>query len=274
VIRFEFQSRGEVNGMSRSKFVFSISATLLGAFLLASGLSVLAQSGRRAPKPTPAATPEVKPTSEKPAEKEKPGLQFIVGMDRYLDLSTIPVGYYDAVTQSCADRLDDGTSAKVNILHDELSRSDAVNRAKAEKEGFVVWLQFKVETLMADPIIVNDLSKIYIEYSVFAAVTAKRVAFGHAYPRRAATGPIVVKPPASVRGSVAYNEIVLKEAAREAAEGILNQLKIAPPGRLPTTITAPAFVPLRHTAHRSHRDTFHQPPAALFSRLELIPRSR
>lgn len=260
--------------MTRSRISRYLQTSFCIAFLLMCAAAVGAQSGRRAPKPTPAATPEVKPATEKPAEKEKPRVPFLVGVDQYLGFSTIPLSYYDTITRSCANRLDDATAVKVDIVHGELSRSDAISRAKAEKEGYVVWLQLKVETLYADTNVVNNLSGLYIEYSVFAATTAKRVAWGHTYQQGYRKGGVVVKPPSSGQGSVGYSEYLLKEAAREAAESILDQLKITPSGNLPTAITAPAFVPLRHTAHRSHRDTFHQPPAALFSRLELIPRSR
>lgn len=190
--------------------------------------TVAAQSGRRSQKPAPVATPEAQPAAEKPAENEKPRLPFIVAVDRYLGFSTIPLNYYDTVTHGCADRLDDATGVRVEIVHGELSRSDAVSRAKAEKEGYVVWLQIKVENLRADPTIVDNLSQLYIEYSVFAATTAKRVAWGHAYQQGHRQGGVVISPPASGRGSVGYSEYLLKEAAREAAESILSQLKITP----------------------------------------------
>jgi hypothetical protein len=201
------------------------------------------------PVPAPVATPEATPTVAKPAEKEKPRLPLLVGIDRYLGFSTIPLSYYETVTRGCAERLDDATAVKVEIVHGELSRSDAVRRAKAEKEGFVVWLQLRVESANADTNVVNDLSQLYIEYWVFAATTAKTVATGHAYQQGYRKGGVVVMPPASGRGSVGYNEYRLREAARQAAESILDKLRIMPQGNLSATITAPAFVPLPRRAH-------------------------
>ena len=233
--------------------------SLCTALLVICASAVAAQSGRRArkPAPEPVATPEAKPTAEKPAEKEKPRLTFIVGVDRYEGFSTIPLNYYDTVTRSCANRLDDATAVKVDIVHGELSRSDAISRAKAEKEGYVVWLQLKAENLRGDPTTVDNLSQLYIEYWVFAPTTAKRVAFGHTYQQGYRKGGVVVGPPSSGRGSVGYSEYMLKQAARDAAERILGELKIAPGGRLPATITALTFVSLRRITRQSHRDTSH-----------------
>lgn len=187
-----------------------------------------AQSGRRVHKaaPLPASTPEPAPTQTKTADKEKSMHTFIVGVDRYNGFSNIPLSFYDAVTRGCGDRLDDASSMKVEIVHRELTRGDAVNRAKAENEAYVVWLQIRVENTGADPTTVNNPSQLYIEYAVFAPTTAKTIAFGHTYQHGYRKGGVVVGPPSSTRGNIGYSEYLLKEAAREAADRILDTLKI------------------------------------------------
>jgi hypothetical protein len=209
-------------------------------FALSCASTTVAQSGRHPRKstPAPAATPQPTPTASKPAEKEKAVLTFIIGVDRYRGFSTIPLSYYDTVTRGCAERLDDATAVKVDIVHGELSRSDAVTRAKAEKEAYVVWLQIKVENVRADPTIVDNVSQLYIEYAVFAPTTARNVAFGHTYQQGYRKGGVVVGPPSSGQGSVGYSEYLLKQAAREAAERILGALKIQTVPPLPSAISS------------------------------------
>ena len=192
--------------------------------------TVIAQSGRRGQKSTsaPAATPEPTPVN-KPREKEKTTMTFIVGVDRYLGFSSIPLSFYDTVARGCAERLDDAPGAKIEVAQKEMNRSDAVLRAKAEKEAFTVWLQLRVENVSGDPTMVNNLSQIFVEYAVFAPITAKMVTWGHTYQEGYRKGGVVVGPPGSSSGNVAYSEHLLKQAAREAAERILSSLKMGAP---------------------------------------------
>ena len=201
----------------------------VGVFLVCVSTAI-AQSGRRGQKSTsaPASTPEPTPT-KKPSEKEKITVTFIVGVDRYLGFSTIPLSYYDTVARGCAERLDDAPGAKIEVAHKEMNRGDAVLRAKAEKEAFTVWLQLKLENVSGDPATVNNLSQIFIEYAVFAPTTAKTVTWGHTYQQGYRKGGVVVGLPGSSSGNVSYSEYLLKQAAREAAERILNALKMGAP---------------------------------------------
>jgi hypothetical protein len=185
-----------------------------------------AQSGRRGKKSTtaePASTPSPTPTPRKP-DVEKATVRFILGV--YRDgFSNIPLSYYTSVAQACAERLDQGPSVKVDFASKDMTRSDAVNSARAEKEGFVVWLQLKVENMDGDQI-ANNLRQVYVEYTVFAATTAKTVAYGHTYQQGYRKGGVVVDRPGSTRGNPVYNEYLLEKAGGEAAERILDALKI------------------------------------------------
>jgi hypothetical protein len=196
-----------------------------------------AQSGRRGKKSTaePASTPSPPPSPTKP-DVEKATVKFIVGVYRYLGFSNIPLSYYTSVAQACAERLDQGPAVKVEFASKDMTRSDAINLARGEKEGFVVWLQLKVENVNDDATIVNNLTQIYVEYTVFAATTAKTATWGHAYQQGYRKGGVVVNPPGSTRGNPVYVEYLLKQAGAEAAERILDALKIGvtPPRRSAT----------------------------------------
>jgi hypothetical protein len=187
----------------------------------------LAQSGRRVHKPAPLPIPTPAPQSTTPKKpEEKSMLTFIVGVDRYSGFSTIPLSYYDTVKDACGDRLNDAKSVKVERVPGELSHGDAVARAKAEKEAYVVWLQIRAENIRGDPSRINNLSQLYIEYAVLAPATAKQVAFGHTYQHGYRKGGVIIGPPSTSTGNIGYSEYLLREAAREAGQRILNTLKI------------------------------------------------
>ena len=201
-------------------FSFLVSVSLL---LVA---TAFAQSGRRGQKsqPPPVATPT--PIPQTPEKKEAPAVTFFLGVDRYLGFSNIPLSFYGTVARECAERLDDAPGAKAEVATQELNRSDAVRKAKEMKEGFVVFLLLKVENGSDDPSLVENLTQIYIEYTVFAATTAKIAAWGHTYQQGYRKGGVVVGNPIPGRGNQVRSEYLLKQAAREAADRILEALKL------------------------------------------------
>lgn len=190
--------------------------------------AVNAQSGRRTNKSaaTPAPTPEPAATTDKPKEKERPPITFIIGVDRYFGFSSIPLSYYDSIARACGDRLDDTPGVVVQFAGKDMDRSAAAARAKGEKEAFVVWLQLQVQSASGDPSVVNNLNQLFIEYAVFAPTTAKSLAWGHTYQTGARAGAVVVGPGTSGRSNVDLSERRLRDAAREAAERILKSLKL------------------------------------------------
>ncbi len=200
--------------------------TVVGLLVICA-LTVMAQSGRRAPKTTsiPAPTPESSPTPTAKKAPEKPALPLIVGIDAQGSFSNIPLYFYDTVLQSCADRLRE-SSLKVEVGSRDFNRGDAVKRAKAEKEGYVVLLQLRADSIGSSNSN-TDLSQVYIDYFVFAPTTAKQVTSGHAYQQAYRNRGVVLGPGTS--GNIAYAEYRLKQAARDAAERILSGLHLAPP---------------------------------------------
>lgn len=208
--------------------------TLLGLLFICAVAVLASQSGRRAPKSTsiPAATPESSPTPTAKKSPEKPALPVILGIDAHDSFSNIPLYFYDSVLKSCGDRLSKGSAVKVEASSRDMSRGDAVKRAKSEKEGYVILLQLRDDSMGSNNSNV-DLSRVYIEYFVFAPITARQVTSGNAYQRAAGYKDVIVRRTTS--GSPAYVEYQLKQAARNAAEQILAALG----AREPPDRTAP-----------------------------------
>jgi hypothetical protein len=192
---------------------------------------VAAQSGRRAPKsspaPAPTPTPQATPVEKKPAAETRAPLSFVVGIDREAGFAMIPMYFYDSVLRACAERLDDSPSVKITVANREMNRGEAVKRAKAETESHIVWMQLKFDN--GRGIGEGDLREVYLDYSVFAPTTAKIVTTGRSYQQMYRGGGVIVMPRPSGRGSEPYVEQMLKQAARDAAERILSAMDL--PGR-------------------------------------------
>jgi hypothetical protein len=196
------------------------------SILLLTVATAFTQSGRRGQKsqPPPVATPT--PIPKAPVKKETPAVTFFLGVDRYQGFSNIPLSFYRTIASECAKRLDEAAGAKAEVATQEMNRTDAVRKAKEMKEGFVVFLLLKVENGSGDPSFVSNLDQIYIEYTVFAATTAKIAAWGHTYQQGYRKGGVVVGNPTPGRGNPVRTEYLLKQAAREAADRILEALKM------------------------------------------------
>jgi hypothetical protein len=134
-----------------------------------------------------------------------------------------------SVLGSCAERLDDARSVKVNPTSENMSRADAFKRAKDEKDAYVVSLELRSTSTRVGFQTTRDLNDVYVDYSVFAPTTAKVVASGKTVQRGDSKGGIIVKQP-SGRTTVGDNDYWLKQAARVAAEKILTALRVHIPG--------------------------------------------
>jgi hypothetical protein len=188
-------------------------------------LSVQAQSGRRRTTPPPAApvptpTPEATPTpKESDSDNE---LVFLLGADRYSSNVNIPFSYYDAVLNGCAERLRAGSSAGVDVAGKDLSRGDAIKRAKSETKSYVVYMTLTADTMG------RRADELLLEYIVFAPVTAKIVTSGRSYMTGKRAGPVVVQPPRT-RDGVIYVEETLRRMGEEAGERILKVMHLNAP---------------------------------------------
>ena len=112
-------------------------------------LSVQAQSGRRQTKPEPAApvpTPTPEPTPV-PKKEEKQDLLFFIGADRNTSYASIPLAYYDAVLHGCAQRLRAASSASVDVSEHDVSRGEAIKKAKSEAQSYIVLLTLSFDSM-------------------------------------------------------------------------------------------------------------------------------
>ena len=202
-----------------------LAATLIIALCALSVQPVQAQSGRRRTTPPPAApvptpTPEPTPTPKKRDKEDE--LLFFLGADRYSSNANLPFSYYDAVLHGCAERLRAGSSASIDVTNKDFGRGEAIKRAKAETNSYVVYMNLTLDNMA------RSYDELVLEYTVFAPATAKVVTNGRSYMRGRRAGPIVVGPPTG-RTSGLYREELLRRMGEEAGERIIKALHLNVP---------------------------------------------
>ncbi|HXD32049.1 MAG TPA: hypothetical protein VN643_13085 [Pyrinomonadaceae bacterium] len=204
---------------------------IVGALICFFAFASFAQSGRRGAKSPaiPVPTPEEKKAEPKPSENLTK-IPVLVGASRNDVFTGIPFSIYDSVLHSCAQRLQESSAVRVQPDRNGFSRAEAVNRAKAAKEGYVVYLNLRGDDLSGG--YATNLDAIFIEYSVFEHTTAKIRANGNAYQGAYRAGGVVLGP--NSRGSsTAVIENRLRIAAEDAAERILKALHLASASDVP-----------------------------------------
>ena len=185
-------------------------------------LSVQGQSGRRRttpppPAPVPTPTPEPTPTPKKKDNDEE--LLFFLGADRFSSNVNLPFSFYDAVLRGCAERLRAGSSASIDVSNKDLTRGEAIKRAKSETKSYVIYMTLTADTMgrRADELI--------LEYIVFAPVTAKIVTSGRSYMTGRRAGSVVIQPPNTRDGAI-YREETLRRMGEYAGERILKAMHL------------------------------------------------
>ena len=195
-----------------------------------------AQSGRRqnnpapappVPTPTPEATPSAKPKSQQATD-----LGFIVAMDQRDTFAGFPISFYDAALIGCADSLKHGSAANVDVAQQEMSRADAIKKAKNEKTTYVILLKLANQSMSSSTN--SNYSDIAVEYTVFAPTTGKVATSGRAYQGSARKGPIVVGPSIPGSNNTVIGEQSMKRAGEEAGDRILSALHVSFPTTPPT----------------------------------------
>lgn len=193
--------------------------------LLIFAVSAHAQSGRRQAKPSPAApipTPTPEPTPA-PKKDEKPAeLVFFVGTDRMTAPGQIPLSFHTAAQLGCADRLRARSSADVEAPPRDLSRGEAIQKAKASKNTYVILLTLRFDAMAA------SYDDIQLDFVVFAPETAKVVITGRSYINSSRTGPVVVGPTSRMPQGV-FREQWLRKSGEDAADRILKKLNVGTP---------------------------------------------
>jgi hypothetical protein len=215
--------------MRRLQIPRTLSVGTVVTLIAICALGIAAQSGRRARKPERAPAPTAEPTpspTPTPTAKPDPKFTFILGLDKYGDFSRVSLSTYSGVLRSFADRLDDSWLVKTEISSSDMSWGNAVRRAKAEKEAYVVWIQVRSASFGSASEINGDPNNVYIEYKVLEPTTAKQVTSGSTFPEAYRKGPRIPNSPSS-------GDYYLNQAARGAAERILDHFHIHPSVRIP-----------------------------------------
>ena len=199
---------------------------LLISLLMAGAALTQAQSGRRSTS-APTTTPSVSgaKTVEKTTPKP-PKIHLLVGVEERGPFLNIPYYLSDTVLENCVRRLADSADIIPNAIGREMDRADAVRRAKSEKENYVVWLQIESDVLDSGKQQKNGPDELYVRYTIFEPVTGKVRQSGRTHQQIYKTGRGGVSAPTSSRNGAIYSEYALKQAAREAAERILEAFEI------------------------------------------------
>ena len=218
-----FITRASLNGAATLAFCFS-------ALLIFASITQ-AQSGRRvkrppiSPSPAPEAQPQPTPATVKVAKAQP--FSLYVGMDRRDFFADIPLYFYDSIRTAFVQRLNQASSVQVTTGA-EMHRGEAAKRAKNEQSTYVVLLQLELDTF--DPRRSSgsnvDPSRLSLHYLVFAPVTGKTKFEGRIYQKQYRTGRGGIGLPSPGRNNPIYSEYLLKEAAREAADRVLEDLNI------------------------------------------------
>lgn len=179
--------------------------------------SVQAQSGRRSSKPPPAApvptpTPEPTPAAKKP-EKEAE-LVFLVATDRSTN-NWVPLSYYSAAQQGCADRLRTRSSVDVDVAERDMTRGEAIQKAKSQTKTYVVLLGIQQDTMS------RSYDELEVDFVLLEPATAKVVLTGRSYLNGQRTGPVVINPTGR---SPMYREPFFKQAGADIADRILKKM--------------------------------------------------
>lgn len=210
---------------TRTKTTLGLSVALLIALCCA---AAYAQSGRRQTKPPPAApiptpTPEPTPIPATPKKDDDLTVILVAPGDVGGNWANYPTSFNDAARDGCADRLAKRTSATIDVAQREMTRGEAITRAKADKFTYVVLITLVVDRMSASN---SNNPELEVDYVVFAPSTAKVLASGRTYENSARKGPLSI--PRS-RGTTipTIREEMLRRAGEDAADRILKVLNIS-----------------------------------------------
>lgn len=199
------------------------SLTVVTIIALLSVAVVAAQSGRRAPRnvthpPVPTPTPEAVAPVSKVAEKAKPALTVVVGFERMNYYGNAAMVDEGAALRALVDRLNDHAGVEVADTKRNMTRSDALRAAKAEKEAYVIYVEISLDGMDG---------QLHMSYWVYSPQTAKIKTSGRTYPQMYRNRGVILNPRSTV-----YGTRQMEEAARDVAERILRAFQLhLPSGR-------------------------------------------
>jgi hypothetical protein len=209
-------------------------ALLFASLIMCAAVTAQAQSGRRA-KGGSTTTPATKPVSP-PAEtvtatsqtEPEARISLIVAADEPTSAAGISViNSNGSMMKGFIERLRKSAAFTIKV-EKQMGRSRASEIAKEQTEAHVAWLQFGSDRITARS---HDASDWYVDYVVFAPVTAKVKTGGRvylrAYRRSVGVGGVPVGIPIPPIDSRAAVESSLQEAGREAAERVMAEFDVS-----------------------------------------------
>ncbi len=183
-----------------------------------------AQSGRRSPnEPTTAPSISGPKTIEKTPLKV-PKIPLLVAIEERNPLVNVPYYLSDTVLDNCIRRLNDAPEIRAITATRGMTRAEAGTKAKAEKETFVIFLQIESDITPSAKQAKNGPDELYVRYTIFEPGSAKIRQWGRTHQQIYKTGQGGVST--SSKSSPVYSEYALKQAAKEAAERVLEAFEI------------------------------------------------
>lgn len=210
---------------------------LVGALLLCVSVhSLLAQSGRRASKPSndpPVPAPTVDPaTLPKPAPTPTNKIALVVSSDPRgsFDISSFEA---DILQRTVIRRLEE-SNALAPRGGDELRRNEAQKRARQETDTYIVWLQLE-EISIGSSVLVRraDPENYQLRYAVYEPQTGRTQAqdsiYLRSYSRRRIGGIGLPRGSSNCYPSTLNDfEFALTLGAIEAADHIIKSFSLPP----------------------------------------------
>lgn len=198
---------------------------LLLAVLIASTAVAAAQSGRRGPTKSPAPAPEpvLSPTSASTRPQTPARIQLLVAVNDPSGFDRVPLVAPEIVLTACGQRLKEAKEVATDLSSRRMTRAEAISAAKAETTRYVVFLEVKNERAEfgAES---SGQDRLYINFAVFEPGTAKLKKSGRAQHSTGRAGNVGVTVPGI--GDGLYSEYAIREAARQAADRILEAFQI------------------------------------------------
>ena len=147
------------------------------------GVEAEAQSGRRAPKPSSTPAASTTPAESPALNPEKPSMPGEFASKVRLLVARQPTSKHlsteDQILASFVKHLNQYENIEATPIGD-IKESRAVERAKSEKEAFVILMKFDIDSFQDGTIIVNS-QDLEIEYYVLAPQTGKKQTKGKVY---------------------------------------------------------------------------------------------
>lgn len=204
---------------------FATALIVVAITFICAGL-VRAQSGRRSTNGSESTTPSVSgPKTVEKTPAKTPKLHLLVGVEDRNPISNMPYYLSDTVLDNCMRRFDEASEVNAAATGRGMTRADAISRAKAQKEAYVVWLQLGSDVTDSGRQSKNGPDELYVRYTIFEPTTGKVKQSGRSHQSIYKTGRGGVSAPTS-KNSPLYSEYAVKQAAREAAERVLEAFDI------------------------------------------------